>query len=126
MKAIEKIKMLWHDSDETNLRAIEGSSGRFDLVLNGSLVGVLEYKDKDWTFQYSDSFKQQNEYAALVNFPSKDSVYKSSQLWPFFASRLPGSNQLKESNDTSLDILSLLRKYATHVISNPYILLSNG
>lgn len=125
MKVIEKIKMLWHDSEDTNLHAFEGSRGRFDLVLNGMPVGFLEYKDRIWSFQYSDDFKKQNEYAALVNFPSKDSVYESSQLWPFFASRLPGLNQLKESNDTSLDILSLLRKYATHVISNPYVLLSN-
>ena len=33
MNMIEKIKVFWHDSDETNLQAVKGSKGRFDLML---------------------------------------------------------------------------------------------
>jgi len=121
---IEKIKMLWHDSDETNMNAIVGSGGRFDLKIEGFLVGTLEYHNSEWSFQYSDWFKQQDMYSPLANFPNVHTRYTSKQLWPFFASRLPGSNQLKAQNEDTQDILSLLRKYATHVISNPYVLIS--
>lgn len=122
MKIIEKLKMMWHDSEGTNLHAIQGSSGRFELWLRDMLVGTLEYKDPTWSFYYSDEFKQQTEYAPLANFPSVGNMYTSEELWPFFKSRIPGANQLKASNDDKLDVLELLRKYATHVISNPYIL----
>lgn len=126
MTVIEKIKMLWHDSDETNMHAIEGSSGRFDLFLNNMLIGVLEYSDKMWKFKYSEEFKAQKQFEPLVNFPSVNQIYQSDQLWPFFVSRLPGATQLKQSNEDKEDILVLLKKYATHVIANPYILIYNG
>ena len=90
MNIIEKIKVFWHDSDETNLQAVKGSKGRFDLLLGSLLVGVLLYDDGMWSFSYSDEYKAQSKYEPLVNFPNLDQVYKSDQLWPFFASRLPG------------------------------------
>lgn len=115
------IKMFWHDSDETNVKAAEGKSGKFDLMLGTLLVGTLLYSNNMWKFSYSDTFKGQSQYAPLANFPSKDKVYESDQLWPFFASRLPGNAQL-ESELEKEDIVSLLRKYGTHVITNPYVL----
>ena len=54
MNIIEKIKVFWHDSDETNLQAVKGSKGRFDLMLGDLLVGVLLYEDGTWSFTYSE------------------------------------------------------------------------
>ncbi len=122
MKIMENIvKMFWHDSDETNLKATEGMTGKFDLLLGTLLVGTLVYSSGIWTFSYSDEFKKQDETSPLVNFPQKDKVYESDQLWPFFASRLPGNAQL-EQEASKEDIVSLLKKYGKHVITNPYVL----
>lgn len=124
MSVFEKIKVFWHDSDETNLQAIKGSKGRFDLMLGTLLVGVLSYENGVWSFSYSDVFKTQDKYEPLVNFPNLNQEYKSDQLWPFFASRLPGVSELKEKERESMDVLSLLKKYGRHVITNPYKLVA--
>lgn len=124
MSIIEKIKVFWHDSDETNLQAVKGCKGRFDLMLESLLVGVLLYEEGVWSFSYSDAFKNQDKYKPLVNFPNLDQEYKSDQLWPFFASRLPGVSVLKEDDSENTDVLSLLRKYGNHVITNPYKLIA--
>lgn len=122
MSVVENIiKMFWHDSDETNLKAIDGKTGKFDLMLGTLLVGTLIYSSGVWTFSYSEEFKKQTASAPLVNFPSKDKVYESNQLWPFFASRLPGNAKL-ESEASSDDVVTLLQKYGRHVITNPYVL----
>lgn len=123
MKIIDNIeKMFWHDSDESNLKATEGATGKFDLLLGTLLVGTLVYSNGVWKFSYSDDFKKQGKTAPLVNFPLKDKVYESSQLWPFFASRLPGNAQL-EHDPSKDDILTLLQKYGRQVITNPYVLV---
>ena len=124
MSIIEKIKVFWHDSDETNLQAVKGSKGRFDLYLGSLLVGVLTYEDGEWRFAYSDDYKAQDKYEPLVNFPNLTQEYKSDQLWPFFASRLPGVSELKENERETTDILTLLKKYGRHVITNPYKLVA--
>lgn len=124
MSIIEKIKVFWHDSDETNLQAVKGSKGRFDLYLGSLLVGVLTYEDGEWRFAYSDEYKAQDKYEPLVNFPNLTQEYKSDQLWPFFASRLPGVSELKENERETTDILTLLKKYGRHVITNPYKLVA--
>jgi HipA-like protein len=124
MNIIKKIKLFWHDSDETNLQAVKGSKGRFDLLLGNMPVGILSYEDGIWSFVYTDEYKQQNHYEPLVNFPNLNQEYKSEQLWPFFASRLPGVSELKGEGTSSSDVLSLLRKYGQHVITNPYKLVA--
>lgn len=124
MNIIEKIKVFWHDSEETNLQAVVGSKGRFDLMLGTLLVGVLSYEDGEWSFSYSDAYKKQDTYEPLVNFPNLNQEYKSDQLWPFFASRLPGISELKENEKDNTDVLTLLKKYGRHVITNPYKLVA--
>lgn len=124
MSIVEKIKVFWHDSDETNLQAVKGGKGRFDLMLGTLLVGVLLYEDGMWSFSYSDAYKIQDKYEPLVNFPNLSQKYKSDQLWPFFASRLPGVSELEENERESTDVLTLLKKYGRHVITNPYKLIA--
>ena len=119
------IQLRWHDSDETNYRAIQGQSGQFDLFLNNFLVGTLKYKGGQWFFSYSEEYKHQTKYEPLTNFPVLEKEYISDELWPFFTSRLPGNAQLngKEIMD---DPISLLKKYGRHVITNPYTLVSTA
>ena len=72
MSVVENIiKLFWHDSDETNLKAIEGKTGKFDLMLGSLRVGTLIYSSGVWTFSYSDEFKQQSISAPLVNESSQ-------------------------------------------------------
>ena len=85
MSIKEKIKLFWHDSDETTYKAVAGESGKFDLYFNRLLIGTLIYEKGKWQFAYSSDFKKQSEMAPLVNFPAIDQVYESDQLWPFFA-----------------------------------------
>ncbi len=124
MNIIEKFKVFWHDSEETNLQAVKGSKGRFDLMLGNMIVGVLLYEDGIWSFSYSDEYKAQERFDPLVNFPNLNQIYKSDQLWPFFASRLPGVSELKAEEKEGADILTLLKKYGQHVITNPYKLVA--
>lgn len=115
------VKVFWHDSDETNLKAAEGRSGKFDLMLGALLVGTLLYSGGVWRFSYSEAFKKQPGAMPLINFPSKERVYESGQLWPFFASRLPGNAKLEQESSRE-DVVALLAKYGRHVITNPYVL----
>lgn len=125
-RLINKIMQLrWHDSDNINYRAIQGQSGQFDLFLNQTLVGTLKYEKGQWSFSYSEEFKHQTKYEPLTNFPQMEKTYVSSDLWPFFSSRLPGSAQLNEA-DIMEDPISLLKKYGRHVITNPYTLVSTA
>lgn len=125
MSIMNKLKMLWHDSEQTNVGAINGKYGRFDLMKDDLLVGVLEYANNSWTFKYSPDFIKQTEFAPLVNFPDCQKLYTTGtdQLWPFFSSRIPGMAQLRYANDDQKDILTLLQKYGRHVIANPYVLI---
>lgn len=116
------VKLFWHDSDETNVKAIQGTKGRFDLMLGTLLVGTLIYSDGKWTFSYSETYKAQDKYKALTNFPSLNQVYENTELWPFFTSRLPGNAQ-RTSQDEQLNPIELLQKYGRHVITNPYTLI---
>lgn len=126
MKLNKLMKLFWHDSENTNFKAIESNYGRFDLYLGKLLVGVLIYENGVWKFSYSDAFKNQQEYTPLVNFPSLNQTYVSEDLFPFFASRIPGAAQLEDSKETKTDLLSLLKQYGERVITNSYTLMATN
>ena len=44
----------------------------FVLKYNNHLIGTLKYVDNEWSFYYSDWFKNQNEFRHLLEFPNKD------------------------------------------------------
>ena len=61
---------------------------------------------------------------ALVNFPTVDKEYSSSELWPFFVSRIPSRAQLQAPKGTERqDLVSLLKNYGRKTIANPYQLI---
>src|SRR5689334_10897617 len=53
------------------------------------VVGSV-YQDRgEFVFRYSDEFKAQTKIPPLAAFPALDEEYRSEQLWPFFAVRMP-------------------------------------
>ncbi|MCG8311441.1 MAG: hypothetical protein MI975_28895, partial [Cytophagales bacterium] len=68
----------------------------------------------------------QDELEPIVDFPDKNKVYVSDELWPFFSSRIPSLNRpsikeiLNKSNIDSTDIVELLKLFGQKTIANPY------
>lgn len=65
-------------------QAIHSGKGQADfiLTLNKLEVGTLSYADNVWFFSYSEEFKRQGDILPLVNFPTVDKEYSSSELGP--------------------------------------------
>jgi HipA-like protein len=97
----------------------------FVLKYNNHLIGTLKYVDNEWSFYYSDWFKNQNEFRHLLEFPNKDKEYKTKELWPFFSNRIPSIKQPKmqvylEKNANKVNTVDLLEKFGTYSVNNPY------
>ena len=98
----------------------------FGLLYEGLPVGILSLSEGVWSFRYTIEFKRQTRLKPLPEFPELDKVYKSTNLWPFFAFRIPGMNQpiakdlilkkgIKEGN-----IVELLDLFGKKSINNPF------
>ena len=104
---------------------------KFQLKYQDNIVGYLNYNDSEWTFNYSDWFVNQNDLKPLFEFPSKDKLYKSNVLWPFFESRIPSIKQPKiqeylESHPFDRDNkVKLLELFGITSVNNPYKLIIN-
>ena len=99
----------------------EESNIDFHLKYKDLNIGNLSFVDGYWIFEYSENFKVQNRISPLINFPQKDKIYKSKDLWPFFASRVPSNAQLMNQLDgTETDLIAMLKKYGRHSITNPF------
>ena len=97
----------------------------FVLKYNNHLIGTLKYVDNEWSFYYSDWFKNQNEFRHLLEFPNKDKEYKTKELWPFFSNSIPSIKQPKmqvylEKNSNKVNTVDLLEKFGTYSVNNPY------
>lgn len=99
---------------------------RFLLKYKDLPVGTLSVEDGVWKFQYSDQFRQSEDLRPIVEFPDVDKIYASKQLWQFFASRIPSPEQpevediLKREKISEDDSVSLLKRFGTRTISNPF------
>ena len=104
------------------------TSATFELIYNTLLIGQLIHSEKKWSFYYSDAFKEQSSLRTITDFPEKDKIYEGTELWPFFASRIPSENQpmvieAKRKNlIDSFDEVSMLKAFGKRTITNPYIL----
>lgn len=101
----------------------------FTLSYGDLVLGTLTLDHGTWEFQYSDSFKRQSDVKPLLDFPVKDKVYTSTELWPFFMARIPSISQPRirtaieeEGLDANSDV-ALLRRFGQRTIANPFILL---
>lgn len=101
----------------------------FKLKYRGLTVGVLQYQSGYWTFRYTDEFRQRDDLRPIVEFPEVDRTYQNTELWPFFAMRLPSTKQdairkvaAKEEIDIT-DEVQLLRRFGERTVANPYRLV---
>ena len=107
-----------------------GSTGAFHLKYGKQLVGVLSYENNQWTFKYSNEFRENLDINPIIDFPDPDKVYIDEQLWPFFASRIPSLNQpfqFKKIQKASIkqdDSVGLLKLFGSETINNPFRLLA--
>lgn len=94
-------------------------------------IGYLSFENNEWSFIYSDWFKNQNELKPLFEFPDIEKNYKSLELWPFFLNRVPSFKQPKiqkyfENNPSDRNnIVKLLEVFGVSSINNPFKLELN-
>ncbi len=121
-------KALWHTEGMMDRFIPEDIHYQFVLTYNKLVIGHLSVDHGKWTFEYSEDFKKQGEILPLSNFPNKEVVYTSVELWPFFASRIPSIAQLERKAKITYSELpernevNLLRKYGHRTITNPFVL----
>ena len=106
------------------------SSKTSDLLLSLPLekpiiVGRLQREDDGYVFRYSKEFAE-SHLPLLPDFPRVDDTYRSPELWPFFAVRLPPVDrpdvkaQIEKLQIDKDDTLKLLGSLGQRVISSPY------
>lgn len=120
-------KALWHTEGMNDRLTPDNFKGEFVLTYNKLVIGYLSINEGKWTFEYSEEFKRQNDVLPLSNFPDKNTIYSSKELWPFFASRIPSAAQLEGrdlpvNKDAERNEVNLLRKYGHKTITNPFTL----
>jgi len=128
---IKKLKkILWKVDGMDFIDNPAGSKGVFQLKYGKMLIGILTYKDNQWTFKYSDEFKTKKVLNPIIDFPDTEKVYINEQLWPFFASRIPSLNQpyqfkkIHKAKIKQHDSVGLLRLFGYETITNPFKLLA--
>ena len=95
----------------------------FSLTYRSLEIGTLSLKKAEWTFQYSETFKQQERIKPLLDFPNVNKSYTSEELYPFFTQRIPGIGQNVRKAE-NLNEVDLLKKFGKQTISNPFVLQS--
>ena len=109
-----------------SVKAPPEAHAKFLLTYDGLLVGTLTVKDGLWKFEYSDKFKSEEELRPIVEFPDVNKVYVNEDLWQFFASRIPSTEQpevekiLKREHVKEDDAVGLLKLFGKRTISNPF------
>lgn len=114
-----------NNTSEKFVPSIDSKEHIFVLKYKRHLIGTLKFVDNEWSFYYSDWFKNQNEFRHLLEFPNKEKVYKTKELWPFFSNRIPSIKQPKvkvylEKNANKVNTVDLLDKFGTYSVNNPY------
>jgi HipA-like protein len=97
----------------------------FLLTYDGLLIGRLSAEGV-WKFEYSDEFRQRPEFRPIVEFPDLDTTSENEELWQFFASRIPSTEQpeieaiLKRKHIQDDDAVELLKLFGKRTIANPF------
>jgi HipA-like protein len=113
-----------------SIQAPPGVRAKFFLKFDDLLVGTLSVEDGLWTFEYSDEFRQSDLLRPIVEFPDVNKEYESPELWQFFASRIPSSEQaeveeiLRREHIAEDDAVSLLKRFGRRTVANPFRLES--
>ena len=65
----------------------------FLLTYDELLIGRLSVGGGLWKFEYSDEFQKSDEFRPIIAFPDVHEKYENEELWQFFASRIPSTEQ---------------------------------
>lgn len=90
-------------------------------------IGTLSALNGEWIFKYFRSISKVG-IKPIPDFPDFEKEYKSKELWPFFASRIPTSNhpeivkKIHEENLDKDDPIQMLVKFGKFAATNPFIL----
>ena len=104
------------------VQAPHDKQARFHLTFGDLLIGTLSVENGVWKFEYSDEFKQAGSLRPLIEFPDVNESYRSEDLWQFFASRIPSTEQaeveaiLRDENISEDDAIGLLKRFGTRTI----------
>jgi hypothetical protein len=102
----------------------------FELRFRELVIGELHLENGEWVFSYSEQFRMQDKFAGLIDFPDNERVYRSKELWPFFALRIPSLTQpsvqavLRQRNQTEMDEVDMLKTFGQSSVANPYQLVA--
>jgi HipA-like protein len=115
------------DEEEGQIKPVpHDRSMTFIVKLDSLEVGTLHSEGGEWTFKYSERYRNQSRFAPIVDFPALDREYRRAELWPFFALRIPSLNQpavqayLQRHPGVSLNEGDLLRAFGDRSIANPF------
>jgi HipA-like protein len=109
-----------------SVKAPPEAHAKFLLTYNDLLVGILTVEDGLWRFEYSDKFRSEVDFRPIVEFPDVNKTYVNEDLWQFFASRIPSTEQpeveeiLKREHVNEDDAVGLLRLFGKRTIANPF------
>jgi HipA-like protein len=101
----------------------------FKVMLGSLTVGTLRAEGGEWFFSYSQEFRNQTEIKPIVNFPVLSKEYRSRNLWPFFALRIPSPTQpavrefIRTRPEEKADEGILLKEFGARSVANPFRLV---
>jgi len=109
-----------------SVKAPPQAHAKFLLTYGDLLVGILTVENGLWKFEYSDKFRSEEDLRPIVEFPDLNKVYVNEDLWQFFASRIPSTEQpeveeiLKREHVYEDDAVGLLKLFGKRTIANPF------
>ena len=109
-----------------SVKAPPEAHAKFLLTYDDLLVGTLTVEKGIWKFEYSEKFKLEADLRPIVEFPDVNKVYMNEDLWQFFASRIPSTEQpevekiLKREHVEEDDAVGLLKLFGKRTIANPF------
>lgn len=115
---------------KTVVHAPPGITAQFLLRYGDLTLGTLTVQDGLWRFEYSEEFKHSQNLRPLIEFPDPSKVYQSTDLWQFFAMRIPSTERpeieeiLREEHIPEDDAVRLLKRFGKRTIANPFELLA--
>ncbi len=74
-------------------------------------VGWLEYTGNEFVFSYTDETRTRTGFEPFTAFPTFDQVYRSPELFPFFAARI--ASAADSGFEAVIDALGLSKEQAT-------------
>jgi HipA-like protein len=124
----EKIQKFLLPNDLKKSEGFHSERAIFLLLLDDKPVGELSFENEQWMFRYHKAFISKNNKGILADFPDLNKTYTSTELWPFFASRIPSTSRhsinslIKNAGIDEADVTKLLAFFGKRTITNPFTL----